>query len=320
MRKFLYFILIVSASAHSLADSAAHPLLNKFPEADVFSKLEKSFQSVNLVSGDIGYVKAIGEKEGYLANKLLTVEGEVTLLIHDHEKSYTALHVFKEMERELRENKFDELYQCDGAGCGDITGWQLYLDSKMMGDEATQHYVLARQNGSGGNEWYLQFYTVDLDGQPRSFLRIIDVSERPRLNLAFNRSLLVIDSDDAIGHINDLPVFLFSFDSAELRPEAEAYINALEEEVLANNITSIEVNGFADSTGPELYNQQLAGRRASAVIDALKERPGLESLTITHSSFGEASPVANNDSSEGRQKNRRVTVGWRPLQSASSEN
>ena len=67
------------------------------------------------------------------------------------------------------------------------------------------------------------------------------------------------------------------------------------------------VEGFTDSTGSEATNEELSGRRADAVRNALLDR-GVGGTRIAARGYGEAFPVAGNESSGGRQLNRRVEI------------
>jgi OOP family OmpA-OmpF porin len=101
---------------------------------------------------------------------------------------------------------------------------------------------------------------------------------------------------------------LFAFDSAELRPEAQAELDRAAD-VLAprDDIVLIEVAGHTDSIGTEAYNQGLSERRAQAVADYLAER-GVDRDRMEVVGYGESRPRVPNDSPENRQKNRRVTI------------
>ncbi|QIE45792.1 OmpA family protein [Pseudohalocynthiibacter aestuariivivens] len=67
----------------------------------------------------------------------------------------------------------------------------------------------------------------------------------------------------------------------------------------------IEIGGYTDSQGREAMNQQLSQARANAVLDALRAR---RILTSSYSAVGhgEANPIADNDTEEGREANRRI--------------
>ncbi len=67
------------------------------------------------------------------------------------------------------------------------------------------------------------------------------------------------------------------------------------------------VEGFTDSVGSEGTNQDLSGRRADAVRAALVNM-GVSGDRIATQGYGEAYPVAGNDSAGGRQMNRRVEI------------
>ncbi|MEO7328870.1 MAG: OmpA family protein, partial [Minicystis sp.] len=70
-------------------------------------------------------------------------------------------------------------------------------------------------------------------------------------------------------------------------------------------IEAIEVQGHADSIGPEDYNIVLSKRRAEAVRDWLIQH-GIQANKLTTRGFGSTAPVATNDTTPGRQENRRV--------------
>ena len=70
----------------------------------------------------------------------------------------------------------------------------------------------------------------------------------------------------------------------------------------------IRLDGYTDSIGTEAYNIKLSERRAAAVKDYLIKEAGVSSSKITAVGHGEADPVADNKTSEGRAKNRRVEI------------
>ncbi len=71
--------------------------------------------------------------------------------------------------------------------------------------------------------------------------------------------------------------------------------------------TAIIAQGHTDSTGSEVYNEQLSQRRAASVMHHLVFR-GVDVSRITAVGYGEAHPVASNHTAEGRSRNRRVDV------------
>lgn len=67
------------------------------------------------------------------------------------------------------------------------------------------------------------------------------------------------------------------------------------------------IEGFTDSIGSESSNLQLSTRRSNAVRMALIKM-GVSNSRIATNGYGEAFPVADNDSASGRQQNRRVEI------------
>ena len=69
----------------------------------------------------------------------------------------------------------------------------------------------------------------------------------------------------------------------------------------------IKITGHTDSIGSANYNQKLSVRRAEAVRDYLVSL-GADANKMEVSGAGEANPIADNKTKEGRAKNRRVEV------------
>lgn len=103
----------------------------------------------------------------------------------------------------------------------------------------------------------------------------------------------------------------FKSGSSDLLEEARATMDseATWAEVQKTNAWVVEVVGFADSTGNTEFNKQLSEHRTRAVVDylVLKHSLPLERL-IRPFGFGEDKPTADNDTPEGRAKNRRVEI------------
>jgi outer membrane protein OmpA-like peptidoglycan-associated protein len=76
--------------------------------------------------------------------------------------------------------------------------------------------------------------------------------------------------------------------------------------------TVIEVAGHTDNTGSDAYNQSLSERRAASVASYLRTQKVVPERMITVG-LGEAHPVADNESADGRQANRRVELTLVPL-------
>ncbi|MDG1722730.1 MAG: OmpA family protein [Flavobacteriaceae bacterium] len=75
--------------------------------------------------------------------------------------------------------------------------------------------------------------------------------------------------------------------------------------LLANNDAIISIEGHADNTGEESFNNPLSNNRASSIKDYLVN-VGIDADRLSTKAFGESMPKASNDTEEGRAINRRV--------------
>lgn len=109
------------------------------------------------------------------------------------------------------------------------------------------------------------------------------------------------------GLILTMDEILFDFDGSELKPGGVNAIQRLAEFLKQNPGRAVLIEGHTDAVGAEGYNVELSERRAQAVRDQLASF-GVEESQIQTKGYGEDFPVANNDTSAGRQQNRRVEV------------
>lgn len=98
---------------------------------------------------------------------------------------------------------------------------------------------------------------------------------------------------------------LFALDSAELSAAADDPLDELATFLLDRPGHRVRVEGYTDSTGSTVYNQQLSQRRAQTVANAMMDR-GISPGRMSVVGYGESDPVAPNTTEVGRQLNRRV--------------
>ncbi len=113
---------------------------------------------------------------------------------------------------------------------------------------------------------------------------------------------------DARGTIVSLADILFDFDKATLRRDVE--FNLVKIATILNQYPEMNVliEGHTDAIGTDEYNLGLSQRRAQAVYDFMIGQGDVAESRLEWAGYGESRPVADNDTEEGRQKNRRVDL------------
>lgn len=100
---------------------------------------------------------------------------------------------------------------------------------------------------------------------------------------------------------------LFAFNQSDLTPTAKSQLDALMSKFEDADVVGIKVVGHTDSVGADAYNQALSERRASSVAEYLLSQ-GVAPNKVTSEGKGKSQPIADNETEEGRAKNRRVDL------------
>jgi OOP family OmpA-OmpF porin len=103
----------------------------------------------------------------------------------------------------------------------------------------------------------------------------------------------------------------FAFDSSALTPEATAALAPTVESLGKDPSLRVRIEGYTDNVGTAAYNQALSQRRADSVKRYLVSR-GIAASRMDTVGYGLTRPIADNDTAEGRAKNRRVEVHKAP--------
>jgi outer membrane protein OmpA-like peptidoglycan-associated protein len=172
--------------------------------------------------------------------------------------------------------------------------WLSTLDSSLRVMAGVGNGVLRFDNETV----VVQGFVVD-DASKERIGALLEQAVRP---LAVDNQL--VSTMAVIESIGDGTI-LFDVDSAEIKPEGQATLDQLAAALKAQPSSQLTVIGYADSTGSEEHNQALSERRAQAVADYLVAA-GVAPEQITTSGRGEADPVADNATAEGRALNRRI--------------
>lgn len=109
------------------------------------------------------------------------------------------------------------------------------------------------------------------------------------------------------GLVMTLGDVLFDAGRAELKTSANRTVLKLVQFLQINPRRVVRIEGYTDGRGDAKENLELSRARAQTVADVLIDL-GIDAKRITVEGHGEAFPVADNASSRGRAKNRRVEI------------
>ncbi len=99
----------------------------------------------------------------------------------------------------------------------------------------------------------------------------------------------------------------FALEESKLTDKSFTELNKLVQLMLDNPDMSIDITGHSDNTGTDVYNLKLSEDRAKAVADYLRAKK-IKKKRLSWNGRGNTQPIANNDTDEGRAKNRRVEI------------
>jgi outer membrane protein OmpA-like peptidoglycan-associated protein len=98
----------------------------------------------------------------------------------------------------------------------------------------------------------------------------------------------------------------FEYNKATIKEESHSLLNEIVDVIKKNpHIKKIAIEGHASSEGNDAYNLKLSDQRAKSVMKFLVDN-GIADATLEAKGYGETKPIADNESEEGREKNRRV--------------
>jgi outer membrane protein OmpA-like peptidoglycan-associated protein len=105
----------------------------------------------------------------------------------------------------------------------------------------------------------------------------------------------------------------FKTGSATITNTSFKFLDDIADYMKANPSFSLSIVGHTDNTGSDEYNQKLSEDRAESVKSYLIKK-GVGEISITADGKGESEPIADNNTPEGRDQNRRVVFAVTKLE------
>lgn len=166
-------------------------------------------------------------------------------------------------------------------------------------DPMTGEYFIALPTGR-----YYAYY-ADVKGF-YSVVNYLDLTAAKAFEqISTNMNVISIEELKNSGKAIKIENIFFDSGKFDLKDESHEALNLLFRFMHANPELLVEINAHTDNVGSDQFNQHLSDERASSVVKYLVSI-GIEPSRLIPQGFGETSPVAPNDTEEGRALNRRV--------------
>jgi hypothetical protein len=270
-------------------------------------------------------------------SKVQRVEGQYTRLVYAGPEGRSPLEVVRNYERELTKAGFTIVYQCARAQCGgseaDMTDHALYTMENRLANyppagsgrppgQVTEYafggakdgrLLVAKRTGGAGEAWISVYVAIagyamheETFGRPTILVDLVEPMAMDSKMVTIDASAMAkgIASD---GHVA-LYGILFDTDKTDIKPESAATIAEIAKFLKQDAGMKLYVVGHTDNVGVYDYNMGLSQRRAAAVVAELTTKHGIPAARLKPAGSGPLSPVAPNDTEDGRAKNRRVEL------------
>lgn len=248
-----------------------HPLVNRMP-GFYLAKCEESYNQVDVLIGP---------------DKTEQMEGTVyyyEYYINDGAKVPSRFQILKNYENAI-------------VGNG---GEKIYFKSKDEGEGQTGATFRMKK----GNDLYWLTFTYfngsesQCDGYFMTVVKIEGMKQEVTANEMF----------DKINSGSPLTLYInFDTGKSSIKTESMPVVNELYSMLKDNPSLKITIEGHTDNAGSKAANQTLSEQRAASIKQALVSK-GISSDRIKTTGFGQDKPVADNNTEDGRAKNRRVEI------------
>jgi len=290
------------AQDQDVEGSQDHPLISRYPGSYIAKYLTKDFDEFALPLGPVNEENTITKNQH--------LEGKITRIVYVAPAGRTVLEVFRNYQAALKKGGFETLFTCGPQGCGSTVA-NAYANSGDNGDywgpEHGIHYIsakLARQEG----DVYVSLLIDNLgpDSRADAELYVIEVKPMESDLITVNAASLANDINRT-GHASVYGIY-FDTGKADVKPESDATMKEIAKLLQGDPTLKLYVVGHTDNQGALDLNMDLSRKRAEAVLAALTTKYAVPASKLKAYGCGPYSPVASNDSEDGRAKNRRVEL------------
>ena len=311
----LVFLLAGTAGmAADIEGSKDHPLVaQRYEGSEIIGYEQHQFDEHALL------VKPATQYGGISKNLDSTqgLEGKVTRITYRAPAERTTLEVYRNYQSALANAGFETLFECKTDACGGrnfnhavVAGYNYLGMGESYGDF---RYLAARLSRPNEGDAYVGLFVAmaSVGGGP-NFNRVLTQLDVVELAPMETRMVTVDATAMAkeIAESGRVAIYgiYFDFGKAALKPESKPTLDEIGKLLGAQPSLDLVVVGHTDNVGSLDFNMTLSKQRARAVEQALIGDYGIARARLQSWGVGYLSPVASNQSEDGRALNRRVEL------------
>ena len=275
---FMLFTISVTSSAFSeVEDQALKESLyfSGMPNYQILDGEEKEFDAFRFCTG----------------KELKTVEGKYSKKFYELKEGATQA-----SEIQISRNYVNAIKNMGGTILYDGLPWEANCEE---GIPCGTGRLVTAQIGKGDKELWVQVNTCN---SGNDYTLIVVEREAMKQNVTASDMLNALNTQ---GHVT----LYINFDTGKsvIKPESRPVIDQIVSLMKDNPDIKIGVEGHTDNVGDFKKNKILSENRAKAVVSAIVKQ-GVNASRLSAAGFGQDKPIANNNTEEGRAKNRRVEL------------
>lgn len=314
-----------SAQLSDVKGSRDHSMVSRYAGAILIGHNVRKFDEFIIPLGTVNQAGATVEPA-----KRQRVEGTVTRILYVAPAERSPLEIMRNYELELQKGGFETIYTCAEAQCSAVNNFARFLypvekqlrqtppaggaiSQNALSYPGNQRYLAAKRSRPEGDV-YVSVYVainqlaVHKETANRPII-LLDVIE----SVPIETGMVTVDAAamakdiSATGHIALYGIY-FDTDKSDLKPESQPTLQEIVKLLKQDSSLKLYIVGHTDNVGAFDYNIGLSERRAAAVVRELATKYSVAAARLRSAGVGVLSPVAPNDTEQGRAKNRRVEL------------
>ena len=328
---FFYFLMTGIVFAEDIIGSKDHASMKRYEGSEIIGYLTLANAPYEISLGN-------SIMDGHFEKKI-NLEGNITRFVYRISGNHTSYEIFRNYEQAFLETNFEVLYTSDmtikdpnflytlcsethdSTACpiGDTDTNKRYMSAKKI--SADNKYVYASVlvgEVTNDKKWNIPWhptidYAAPVDEKRGDVIVILDVIETHALkdDEGVLSASIMLDTINSTGKI-DVYGIKFMSDKAEIKQESTPTLLEIVDLLQKNPPLKLNIAVHTDNHGDPLHNLNLSSDRANSIVSLLKEQYLIDGTRLQSTGYGDAQPIADNETEEGRQKNNRIELSRFP--------